>query len=45
VPHRVCLRIAVKQQDRGSITRVDQLYLGTRGLYPLPLEAREQNPS
>src|SRR5829696_6373244 len=40
VPHRVSLWIAVEEQDRGSITRVDQLYLGARGLYPLPLEAR-----
>jgi hypothetical protein len=45
VPHRVGLWIAVEEQDRGSITPVDQLYLGARGLYPLPLEALEQSPS
>ena len=45
MPHRVGLRIAVEEQDRGSITPVYQLYLGARGLYPLPLEALEQNPS
>jgi len=45
VPHRVGLWIAVEEQDRGSITPVDQLYLGARGLCSLPLEALEQSPS
>jgi hypothetical protein len=34
----------VEEQDWGSITPADQLYLGARGLYPLPLEALEQSP-
>src|SRR5688572_4167523 len=43
VPHRVGLRIAVEEQDRGSMTPVDQLYLGARGLYSLLFKALEQS--
>jgi len=42
VPHRVGLRIAVEEQDRGAITPAHQLNLGVRGLYSLPFKALEQ---